>query len=93
MTCDRCGARCQTIDSRTNALGVRRRRKCACGHRFSTQELPVETLHILQSLDAHKIQQLICMVDGLKGETDQLKVWMTEFENARHAKQGLAVPT
>ena len=54
MTCPRCRENLDhVIDSRTNALGtrVRRRRICgSCGCRWTTHELAEETLRPLQRL-------------------------------------------
>lgn len=40
IACPDCGAyMTRTVDSRANEHGVRRRRECANGHRFTTQEM------------------------------------------------------
>ena len=38
MICVRCGGPTEVIDSRPHESGIRRRRSCACGHRFTTWE-------------------------------------------------------
>jgi transcriptional regulator NrdR family protein len=38
--CPKCGAWTSTVvDSRPSVNGTRRRRQCACGHRYSTLEI------------------------------------------------------
>lgn len=39
ITCPECGALGEVTDSRPNEVGVRRRRRCPSGHRFTTQEI------------------------------------------------------
>lgn len=47
--CLKCEGDSKVIDSRTNKAGVRRRRECLnCGHRWSTQEVPVDYYRIVQ---------------------------------------------
>lgn len=44
MNCEKCGGASEVADSRKRNSGyIRRRRQCkACGHRFTTIELPLE---------------------------------------------------
>lgn len=39
MKCPKCGGTSQVLDSRANESGIRRRRRCEAGHRFTTQEV------------------------------------------------------
>lgn len=42
ITCPSCGSSdTGVLDSRVNAIGLRRRSKCVCSHRFMTQEIVV----------------------------------------------------
>ena len=43
MKCPTCGAWSLVLDTRTKKEGMRRRRKCANGHRFVTVEAVVPT--------------------------------------------------
>jgi transcriptional regulator NrdR family protein len=52
MTAFRCqscgGVNTEVIDTRRSAaFRIRRRRKCDCGHRFTTVEIPVEEFEII----------------------------------------------
>lgn len=40
--CPKCGERTEVIDARVYDKYMRRRRKCECGHRFSTIEVPID---------------------------------------------------
>lgn len=40
--CPKCGARTEVVDARIYDRYMRRRRKCTCGHRFSTIEIPIK---------------------------------------------------
>ena len=40
MICAQCGGPTKVTDSRPYGSGTRRRRVCACGHRFTTWETP-----------------------------------------------------
>ena len=41
MICDQCNGPTEVIDSRLHVSGIRRRRACGCGHRFTTWETTV----------------------------------------------------
>jgi len=42
MNCPKCNKATSVIDSRKKEAGVRRRRVCECGERFTTNEVIVE---------------------------------------------------
>lgn len=45
MACPQCGStELAVVDSRPHPLGIRRRRQCAAGHRFTTFEIHERTL-------------------------------------------------
>lgn len=54
--CPKCGERMPIGNSRREGGSVRRRRYCACGHRVSTREIPVNFLATRQDLQALLIQ-------------------------------------
>lgn len=66
--CPKChgsGAIC-VLDSRETADGVRRRRTCIlCGHRWTTYEVPVETLRAAYAVLARER-----ILDGMRAEID-----------------------
>lgn len=47
MNCPRCQAETTVSETRISPAGMRRRRHCACGHRFTTIEVivPVKSRH------------------------------------------------
>lgn len=40
LPCPECDSATRVADSRPNSKGIRRRRECSAGHRFTTMELP-----------------------------------------------------
>jgi transcriptional regulator NrdR family protein len=70
MPCPQCGGNTRTLDSRTSAVHVRRRRQCKdCSHRFSTRELEDGALQQLReriaALLAENTHLRNRVVDGL----------------------------
>ncbi len=45
-----CGAKTEVIDTRPSYTRLRRRRKCSENHRFSTVEIPLDTVLRLKEL-------------------------------------------
>lgn len=58
--CSNCGGTKTSItDVRpTGAFKMRRRRKCECGHRFSTIEIPMEEYALLDIVDGSAVAKL-----------------------------------
>ena len=60
--CPECKADSEVSETRERPYGIRRRRKCkACGHRWSTVEIPVEELDKVSnaSLDAEEVRDAL----------------------------------
>jgi transcriptional regulator NrdR family protein len=63
MTCPKCYGMTAVKDSREREGKVYRRRECInCGNRFSTHEIPIDTLNATYK----KINALICEINSLR---------------------------
>lgn len=71
MKCPECGKKSEVIDTRLASYGVRRRHKCkACGHKFTTVEIPISDYRYLaDGLKRNKetSEKLKKVYDMLKG--------------------------
>jgi len=76
--CPKCGARSGVIDSRpTSDGGIRRRRRCRCGHRFTTREVTDD-----QALPGSIATRLRVRVMTLERLVEELKALTIAAETA-----------
>ena len=67
MTCPKCNGITSVLDSRERYGKVYRRRECLnCGNRFSTHEIPIDTLNKQKSATYKKFNSLMDEIKRLR---------------------------
>lgn len=72
IPCPKFGERTAVINTRVTDEIVRRRRKCFCGHKFSTLERPVGTRRRLKKILENEIGEARAHAERLRAIAEEL---------------------